>query len=127
MKQSVDLIKQGLNKLKPGPIYPDDAKVIPPLKEKVMSDIGALIHHFKIMSEGFKVPEGEVYEAIETPRGEIGFYIVSDGSAKPYRLKIRTPSFMNLMALETLAKGRLIADLVGIIGSIDIVLGEIDK
>jgi NADH-quinone oxidoreductase subunit D len=92
-----------------------------------MTDIGALIHHFKIISEGFKVPEGEVYQAIETPRGELGFYIVSDGSSKPYRVKIKTPSFMNLMALETLAKGRLLADVVAIIGSMDIVLGEIDK
>lgn len=127
LKQSVDLIKQGLNKLKPGPIYADEAKVIPPPKEKVMTDIGALIHHFKIMSEGFKVPEGEVYVAIETPRGELGYYIVSDGSSRPYRVKIRTPSFINLEALETLAKGRLIADIVAIIGSIDIVLGEVDK
>ena len=92
-----------------------------------MTDIGALIHHFKIMSEGFKVPEGEVYVAIETPRGELGYYIVSDGSSRPYRVKIRTPSFINLEALETLAKGRLIADIVAIIGSIDIVLGEVDK
>ncbi|RLA92124.1 MAG: NADH-quinone oxidoreductase subunit D, partial [Deltaproteobacteria bacterium] len=126
LRQSVDLIKQGLNKLKPGPIYADEAKVIPPPKEKVMTDIGALIHHFKIMSEGFKVPEGEVYVAIETPRGELGYYIVSDGSSRPYRVKIRTPSFINLEALETLAKGRLIADIVAIIGSIDIVLGEVD-
>ncbi len=127
LRQSVDLIKQGLAKLKPGPIYADEAKVIPPPKEAVMTDIGALIHHFKIMSEGFKVPEGEVYMAIETPRGELGYYIVSDGSPKPYRLKIRTPSFVNLEALERLAKGRLIADVVAIIGSVDIVLGEVDK
>jgi NADH-quinone oxidoreductase subunit D len=127
MKQSLDLIRQGLDKLKPGPIYPDEAKVIPPLKEKVMSDIGALIHHFKIVSEGFKVPEGEVYMGIESPRGELGYYIVSDGSAQPYRVKIKTPSLVNLQALETLAKGRLIADIVAIIGSMDIVLGEVDK
>jgi len=127
MRQSLDLIKQGLDKLQPGPIYADEAKVIPPLKEKVMTDIGALIHHFKIVSEGFKVPEGEVYMAIESPRGELGYYIVSDGSARPYRVKIRTPSLVNLEALETLAKGRLIADIVAIIGSMDIVLGEVDK
>jgi len=127
MRQSLDLIKQGLNKLKPGPIYADEAKVIPPPKEQVMTDIGALIHHFKIVSEGFRVPEGEVYVAIETPRGELGYYIVSDGSHKPYRVKIKTPSFINLEALEILAKGRLIADVVAIIGSMDIVLGEVDK
>ena len=127
LKQSLDLIKQGLKKLKPGPIYADAPKVIPPLKEQVMTDIGALIHHFKIVSEGFKVPEGEVYMAIETPRGELGYYIVSDGSAKPYRVKIRTPSFVNLEALETLVKGRLIADVVATIGSMDIVLGEVDR
>ncbi|MBW1802653.1 MAG: NADH dehydrogenase (quinone) subunit D [Deltaproteobacteria bacterium] len=127
MRQSLDLIKQGLNKLKPGPIYADEAKVIPPPKEQVMTDIGALIHHFKIVSEGFRVPEGEVYVAIETPRGELGYYIVSDGSHKPYRVKIKTPSFINLEALEILAKGRFIADVVAIIGSMDIVLGEVDK
>lgn len=127
MRQSLDLTRQGLDKLQPGPIYADEAKVIPPLKEKVMTDIGALIHHFKIISEGFKVPEGEVYMGIESPRGELGYYIVSDGSAHPYRVKIRTPSLVNLQALETLAKGRLVADIVAIIGSIDIVLGEVDK
>jgi len=127
MRQSLDLIKQGVNKLKPGPIYAEEAKVLPPLKEKVMTDIGALIHHFKIVSEGFQVPEGEVYMGIESPRGELGYYIVSDGSARPYRVKIKTPSLVNLKALETLAKGRLIADIVAIIGSMDIVLGEVDK
>jgi NADH-quinone oxidoreductase subunit D len=127
LRQSVDLVKQGLKKLKPGPIYPDAPSVIPPSKERVMTDIGALIHHFKIISEGYKVPEGEVYVAIETPRGELGYYLVSDGSSKPYRLKIRTPSMINLAALETLSKGRLIADVVAIIGSMDICLGEVDK
>lgn len=127
LRQSVDLIKQGLKKLRSGPIYPDAPKVIPPSKERVMTDIGALIHHFKIISEGYKVPEGEVYGAIETPRGELGFYIVSDGSSRPYRVKIRTPSLINLEALETLCKGRLIADVVAIIGSMDICLGEVDK
>ena len=127
MRQSLDLIRQGLDKLQPGPVYAEEAKVMPPLKEKVMTDIGALIHHFKIVSEGFQVPEGEVYMGIESPRGELGYYIVSDGSAKPYRVKIKTPSLVNLLALETLAKGRLIADVVAIIGSIDIVLGEVDK
>ena len=92
-----------------------------------MTDIGALIHHFKIISEGYKVPEGEVYLAIETPRGELGYYLVSDGSSTPYRLKIRTPSMINLEALETLSRGRLIADVVAIIGSMDICLGEVDK
>lgn len=127
LRQSLDLIKQGLAKLKPGPIYVDAPQIVPPSKEAVMTDIGALIHHFKIMCEGFSVPEGEVYMAIETPRGELGYYIVSDGSSHPYRLRIRTPSFMNLEALERLAKGRLLADIVAIIGSIDIVLGEVDK
>jgi NADH-quinone oxidoreductase subunit D len=127
LRQSVDLIKQGLNKLKPGPIYADAPTVIPPSKERVMTDIGALIHHFKIISEGYKVPEGEVYLAIETPRGELGYYLVSDGSSTPYRLKIRTPSMINLEALETLSRGRLIADVVAIIGSMDICLGEVDK
>jgi NADH-quinone oxidoreductase subunit D len=87
----------------------------------------ALIYHFKIVTEGFPVPAGEVYQAVESPRGEMGYYVVSDGSPKPYRVHVRAPSFANLQALETMCKGRLIADVVAAIGSIDIILGEVDR
>jgi len=127
LKQSIDLVKQGLKKLSPGPIHAAYAQAIPPPKEDVMSDIGSLIHHFKIMSEGFKVPKGEVYQAVETPRGEMGVYLISDGGSKPFRVKIKSPSFMNLMALAPLVKGRFLSDVVAIIGSMDIVMGEVDK
>jgi NADH-quinone oxidoreductase subunit D len=93
----------------------------------VYDTIEGLIHHFKIASEGFKVPEGEVYQGVENPKGELGYYIVSDGSAKPYRMRIRPPSFVNLQPIEKMCKGGMIADLVVVIGSLDIVLGEIDR
>ena len=87
----------------------------------------SMIHHFKIVTEGFAVPAGEVFQAIESPRGEMGYYVVSDGTAKPYRVHMRNPSFATLQALETMCKGRQLADVVAVIGSIDIVLGEIDR
>jgi NADH-quinone oxidoreductase subunit D len=87
----------------------------------------ALIHHFKLMTEGFVPPVGEVFECVEGPRGELGFYLVSDGTARPYRLHVRGPSFVNLQAAHTMAKGHLIADLVTIVGSIDVVLGDVDR
>jgi len=96
-------------------------------KTAVYNSIEGLIHHFKIASEGYPVPEGEVYMGIEAPKGELGFYIVSDGSSKPYRMRIRPPSFVNLQAIEKMAKGAMLADLVAIIGTLDIVLGEIDR
>jgi NADH-quinone oxidoreductase subunit D len=93
----------------------------------VYNTIEGLIHHFKIASEGFPVPEGEVYQGVENPKGELGYYIVSDGSAKPYRMRIRPPSFVNLGAMEKMCKGAMIADLIAVIGTLDIVLGEIDR
>ena len=87
----------------------------------------ALIHHFKIVTEGFAVPAGEVYQGIESPRGQMGYYIVSDGTAKPYRVHFRNPSYATLQALETMLKGRMLADVIAVVGSIDIVLGEIDR
>ena len=98
-----------------------------PPKEDVVNTIEGLIHHFKIITEGFKVDEGEVYVGIEAPKGELGYYIVSDGSPMPYRMKIRPPSFVNLQALPQMVEGRLLADVIAIIGTLDIVLGEIDR
>ena len=101
--------------------------MVPPPKEKVLNNVESLIIHFHLMTEGFDVPEGEAYCSVESSKGELGFYIVSDGSSKPYRLKIRTPSFVNLESLSTMAEGRMMADMVAVIGSIDICLGEIDR
>ncbi|HUA91386.1 MAG TPA: NADH dehydrogenase (quinone) subunit D [Terracidiphilus sp.] len=127
MRESVKIIQQALDGMPEGPIKADAPKIILPDREKMKTQMEALIHHFKIVTEGFAVPAGEVYQAIESPRGEMGYYVVSDGTAKPYRVHMRNPSFATLQAVETMAKGRLLADLVAVIGSIDIVLGEIDR
>jgi NADH-quinone oxidoreductase subunit D len=127
MREAVKIIKQALDSLKPGPILADAPQVCYPPKENVYNTIEGLIHHFKIASEGFPVPEGEVYQSVEAPKGELGYYIVSDGGTKPYRMRIRPPSFVNLQAIEKMAKGSMIADLVAVIGTLDIVLGEIDR
>ena len=127
MRQATRICVQALEGLPGGPVLAAAPRVVPPEKERVLTTIEGLIHHFKIMVEGYSVPEGEVYAAVESPRGELGFYIRSDGGPKPYRLKVRTPSFANLESLCTMAKGQMIADMVAIIGSIDIVLGEVDR
>lgn len=127
MREAVNIITQALKSLKPGPVLADQPQVCYPPKESVYNSIEGLIHHFKIASEGFPVPEGEVYQGIEAPKGELGFYLVSDGSNKPYRMRVRPPSFVNLSAIEKMAKGGMIADLVAVIGTLDIVLGEIDR
>jgi NADH-quinone oxidoreductase subunit D len=127
LREAVKIVKQALDSLTPGPILADDPQVCYPPKEKVYNTIEGLIHHFKIASEGFSVPEGEVYQGVEAPKGELGYYIVSDGGTKPYRMRIRPPSFVNLGAMEKMAKGAMIADLVAVIGTLDIVLGEIDR
>lgn len=127
MREAVNIIRQALDSLKPGPILADAPKVCYPPKEQVYNSIEGLIHHFKIASEGFPVPEGEVYQSVEAPKGELGYYIVSDGGTKPYRMRIRPPSFVNLGAIEKMSKGAMIADLVAVIGTLDIVLGEIDR
>jgi len=127
MRQATRISQQALEGLPGGPVLAAAPRVVPPEKERVLTTIEGLIHHFKIMMEGYSVPEGEVYAAVESPRGELGFYIRSDGGPKPYRLKVRTPSFANLESLCTMAKGQMIADMVAIIGSIDIVLGEVDR
>lgn len=127
MRESCKIVTQALDRLKPGPVLADAPQVCYPPKENVYNSIEGLIHHFKIASEGYPVPEGEVYQGIEAPKGELGFYIVSDGGNKPYRMRVRPPSFVNLQAIEQMAKGSMIADLVAVIGTLDIVLGEIDR
>jgi len=127
MREACKIVRQGLDRLKPGPVLADSPQVCYPPKENVYNSIEGLIHHFKIASEGFPAPEGEVYQGVEAPKGELGFYIVSDGGNKPYRLRIRPPSFVNLQAIEKMCKGAMIADLVAVIGTLDIVLGEIDR
>lgn len=127
MREACKIVRQGLDKLKPGPVLADCPQVCYPPKENVYNSIEGLIHHFKIASEGFPAPEGEVYQGVEAPKGELGFYIVSDGGNKPERLRIRPPSFVNLQAIEKMTLGSMIADLVAVIGTLDIVLGEIDR
>jgi NADH-quinone oxidoreductase subunit D len=127
MRESVKICQQALDGMPEGPIKADAPKVVLPDREKMKTQMEALIYHFKIVTEGFQVPAGEVYQAVESPRGEMGYYVVSDGTAKPYRVHMRNPSFATLQALQTMCAGRLIADVVAVIGSIDIVLGEIDR
>ncbi len=127
MRESLKICQQALDGLPEGRITADAPKIILPGREKMKTEMESLIHHFKIVTEGFAVPAGEVFQAIESPRGEMGYYVVSDGTAKPYRVHMRNPSYATLQALETMCKGRLLADVVAVIGSIDIVLGEIDR
>lgn len=127
MRESCKIIHQTLDKLKPGPILADAPKIVLPPKHDTVNTIEGLIHHFKIISEGFKPEIGEVYVGVENPKGEVGFYLVSDGSPRPYRMKIRPASFINLQALPKMCEGSMIADVVAVIGTLDIVLGEIDR
>ncbi|MFH0809124.1 MAG: NADH dehydrogenase (quinone) subunit D [Pseudomonadota bacterium] len=127
MRQSARIIAQALENLPGGEVNVFDPRISLPPKERVYTDIEALIHHFLIIEEGIKPPKGEVYMSIESPKGEMGFYIVSDGTARPYRVKNRAPSFINLQALPRLAEGRLLSDLIALIGTIDIVLADVDR
>src|SRR3984957_16928259 len=127
MRQSVRIINQALEGMPEGPVKADAPKIVLPDREKMKTQMESLIHHFKIVTEGFAVPAGEVYQGIESSRGQMGYYVVSDGTAKPYRVHMRNPSFASLQALQAMCEGRLIADVVAVIGSIDIVLGEIDR
>ena len=111
----------------PGPVMLDDHKLVPPSREHMKLDMESLIHHFKLFTEGYTLPEGEVYTAVEHPKGEFGIYLVSDGSNKPYRLKIRPPGFVHLSSLDEMARGHMLADVVAIIGTQDIVFGEVDR
>ncbi len=127
MRESLKICQQAMDGMPSGRIVADAPKIILPDREQMKTQMEALIHHFKIVTEGFGVPAGEVFQAVESPRGQMGYYIVSDGTAKPFRVHMRNPSFATLQALETMCKGRLLADVVSVIGSIDIVLGEIDR
>lgn len=129
MRQSNRIIKQCIEWLRqnPGPVMLDDYKLAPPKREAMKHDMESLIHHFKLFTEGYTLPVGEAYAAIEHPKGEFGIYLVSDGANKPYRLKIRAPGFPHLAAMDEMAKGHMLADVVAIIGTMDIVFGEIDR
>lgn len=127
MRQAARIIKQCIERIPEGPVSSADRKVVPPPREELDNSMESLIHHFKLWTEGFRPPEGEAYVPIEGPKGEIGYYVVSDGGNRPWRVKTRPPCFVNLQALPLMSKGHMVADIVAIIGSIDIVLGEIDR
>jgi NADH-quinone oxidoreductase subunit D len=127
VRESMAIVRQILEVLPPGDYRIQDRKVTPPPRARIDESMEALIHHFKIFTEGFKVPEGEVYVAVESPRGELGCYLVSDGSARPYRMHIRGPSFVNLQSMPHMLRGGLIADAVAVISSVDPIMGEVDR
>jgi NADH-quinone oxidoreductase subunit D len=127
MRQSLRIIRQAIEQLPGGPVMVQDNKVVPPSRAEMKRSMEALIHHFKLYTEGFHVPAGETYAAVEAPKGEFGVYLVADGTNRPYRCKIRAPGFAFLQATEFLCKGHMLADLVAIIGSMDIVFGEVDR
>ena len=129
MRQSNRIIKQCINWLRenPGPVMLNDHKLAPPKREEMKGDMESLIHHFKLFTEGYTLPAGETYAAIEHPKGEFGIYLVSDGANKPYRLKIRAPGYAHLAAMHEMSEGHMLADVVAIIGTMDVVFGEIDR
>ena len=131
MRQSVRIMIQCLERLAApdgqGPVSASDGKVVPPRREEMKRSMEALIHHFKLYTEGYRVPEGEVYAAVEAPKGEFGVYLVSNGTNKPYRCKIRAPSFPHLQAMDFMCRGHMLADVSAVLGSLDIVFGEIDR
>ncbi|MGL9725785.1 MAG: NADH-quinone oxidoreductase subunit D [Wolbachia sp.] len=127
IRQSISLVKQCIEKIPEGPIKTEDRKISPPPRAEMKESMEAMIHHFKLYSEGYSVPEGEAYVAVETPKGEFGVYIVSDGTNRPYRCRIRAPGFAHLQALDFMVRGHMLADVAAIIGSLDIVFGEIDR
>jgi NADH-quinone oxidoreductase subunit D len=127
MRQSLRIVEQALRRLKPGPVISDNRKYVPPPRSELGRSMEAVIHHFKLWTEGFSPPPGAVFVAVESPRGELGCYLESNGGPRPHRVHFRAPSFANLQALPLLSRGHLVADLVGIIGSLDIVLGDVDR
>lgn len=127
MRESLKIIIQCLNQMPAGEIKTDDNKVCPPSREEMKQSMEALIHHFKLYSQGFQVPPGATYTAIEAPKGEFGVYLVSDGSSKPYRCKIKAPGFAHLALLDKICRHLMLADVVAIIGTLDVVFGEIDR
>jgi NADH-quinone oxidoreductase subunit D len=127
LRESLKIVEQALNKLPMGPVHSDNREFVPPPRSEIGTSMEALIHHFKLWTEGFPAPKASVYSAIESPRGELGVYLEGDGGPKPYRVHWRTPSFDNLSVISKIAKGHLVADLVAILASTDIVLGDIDR
>jgi len=127
MGESIKIIKDCIKRMPPGPVKSIDGKITPPKKKDLKNSMEALIHHFKLFSEGFRVPEGEIYTAVEAPKGEFGVYLISDGSNKPYKCKIRAPGFSHLQAMDYLLKGHMLADVPAVLGSLDIVFGEVDR
>jgi NADH-quinone oxidoreductase subunit D len=127
MRESVKIIKQCLQNLPKGPIKTEDGKISPPPKKEIKQSMEALIHHFKLFTEGFRVEKDEIYTAVEAPKGEFGVYLISDGSSKPYKCKIRAPGFTHLQAMDYLIKGHMLADVPAVLGSMDIVFGEVDR
>jgi NADH:ubiquinone oxidoreductase subunit D len=127
MREAVKILRQALDRLPDGPVNVDDRKILPPPREELETSMEAVIHHFKLFTEGYSVPPGDVYVAVESGRGENGCYIVSDGTHKPRRVKFRSASFVNLQALERMALNHMIADMIAIIGTADTVLGDVDR
>ena len=127
MKESVNIINQCLQNLPKGPVKTDDGKISPPSKKDIKQSMEALIHHFKLFTEGYRVNDDEIYTAVEAPKGEFGVYLISDGSSKPYKCKIRAPGFSHLQAMDYLIKGHMLADVPVVLGSMDIVFGEVDR
>jgi len=127
MKESVSIIKQCLAKMEKGPVKSLDGKISPPPKKDIKQSMEALIHHFKLFTEGYRVPKDEIYTAVEAPKGEFGVYLISDGSSKPYKCKIRAPGFSHLQSMDYLIKGHMLADVPAVLGSLDIVFGEVDR
>jgi NADH-quinone oxidoreductase subunit D len=127
MRESVKIIKECIKKMPTGPVKSIDGKITPPKKEDLKNSMESLIHHFKLFSEGFRIPEGEIYTAVEAPKGELGVYLISDGSNKPYKCKIRAPGFSHLQAMDYLLKGHMLADVPAVLGSLDVVFGEVDR
>ena len=127
MRESVKIILQCIDQIPLGPIMIEDNKITPPKRSEMKNSMEAIIHHFKLFTEGYRVPTGLTYRCVEAPKGEFGVVLVSDGSSKPYRCKLRAPGFVHLQALNFLSKGHQLADLPSILGSLDIVFGEVDR
>ena len=127
MRESIKIIKDCIKKMPSGPVKSIDGKITPPKKDDLKNSMEALIHHFKLFSEGYRVPAGEIYTAVEAPKGEFGVYLIADGSNKPYKCKIKAPGFSHLQAMDYLLKGHMLADVPAVLGSLDIVFGEVDR
>jgi len=127
IRESLKIIRQCIEKMPEGPVLSIDNKIAPPRRAEMKTSMESLIHHFKLYTEGFKVPEGEVYAAVEAPKGELGVYLVSDGSNRPYRCKIRAPGFAHMQSMDLLCKGHMLADAPAVLGAMDIVFGEVDR